>query len=123
VNVAEALRKRPQPPSWTQREFTSALIALVKMDQPKARRHAKMNVIQTLAEAAPREFTGGAYHDSVAYREHRNARVVAIRDSGWPGPHKNVRRWYVLDNGKAVGWNENPTRAWSFHVIRFPTGS
>src|ERR1700712_3938595 len=70
VNVAEALRKRPQPPSWTQREFTSALIALVKMDQPKARRHAKMNVIQTLAEAAPREFTGGAYHDSVAYRDH-----------------------------------------------------
>lgn len=37
----------------------------------------------------------------------------------WPGKHKHVYAWYVLENGKAVGWNENPGRGWSFPVIKF----
>lgn len=36
--------------------------------------------------------------------------------SRWPGPHKNVHRWWKLQNGKAVGWNENPAKGWSFPV-------
>ena len=35
----------------------------------------------------------------------------------WPGPHKNVHRWWHLENGKRVGWNENAARGWSFPVI------
>lgn len=36
----------------------------------------------------------------------------------WPGTHKNVYFWVVLENGNAVGWNENPSRGWSFPVIK-----
>ncbi|MEJ7804429.1 MAG: hypothetical protein WKG03_00695 [Telluria sp.] len=35
----------------------------------------------------------------------------------WPGPHKNVYVWVELANGKAVGWNENPSRGWSYPVV------
>lgn len=37
----------------------------------------------------------------------------------WPGPSKNVYCWVVLANGKAVGWNENPSKGWSFPVVTF----
>ncbi len=36
----------------------------------------------------------------------------------WPGTHKNVFYWVELENGNAVGWNENPARGWSFPVIK-----
>lgn len=36
---------------------------------------------------------------------------------GWPGTHKNVFVWWKLANGKAVAWNENPARGYSFPVI------
>ena len=35
----------------------------------------------------------------------------------WPGPQKNVFVWVELANGKAVGWNENPSKGWTFPVI------
>lgn len=37
--------------------------------------------------------------------------------NGWPGKEKNVYWWYKLANGKMVGFNENPSRGWSFPVI------
>lgn len=45
--------------------------------------------------------------------------VVAVHDgriNPWPGIHKNVVIWWELDNGKAVGFNENPATGWSFPV-------
>ena len=36
----------------------------------------------------------------------------------WPGVHKNVYCWVELENGKAVAWNENPSKGWSFPVIK-----
>lgn len=36
----------------------------------------------------------------------------------WPGPHRNVTVWWVLDSGHMVGWNENPSHGWSFPVMR-----
>jgi len=35
----------------------------------------------------------------------------------WPGPQKDVHCWWELENGKAVGWNESPSKGWSFPVI------
>jgi len=35
----------------------------------------------------------------------------------WLGPHKNVHCWWELENGKAVAWNEDPSKGWSFPVI------
>lgn len=34
----------------------------------------------------------------------------------WVGSHKYVFLWWSLKNGKAVGWNENPAKGWSFPV-------
>ncbi len=34
----------------------------------------------------------------------------------WVGKEKNVLNWVVLSNGVAVGFNENPSRGWSFPV-------
>lgn len=36
----------------------------------------------------------------------------------WPGKHKHVSCWWELADGHGVGWNENPSRGWSFPVIR-----
>lgn len=36
----------------------------------------------------------------------------------WPGKHKNVFNWCKLENGLAVGFNENPSKGWSFPVIK-----
>lgn len=38
----------------------------------------------------------------------------------WPGPQKNVYSWVELANGKAVGWNENPSKGWTFPVVSMP---
>lgn len=40
------------------------------------------------------------------------------QDKAWVGQHKNVFNWWLLDNNKAVGWNENPARGWSFPVVK-----
>lgn len=52
-----------------------------------------------------------------------NADVAVVRKvdgcvEAWPGKHRNVLHWYVLANGRAIGWNESP-RGWSFPVIRY----
>jgi len=35
----------------------------------------------------------------------------------WPGTHKNVYNWVKLVDGRCVGWNESPSRGWSFPVF------
>lgn len=72
-----------------------------------------------LSEELPREFLSGSYDETAAYKL-RDQVVVAKHDArnvAWPGVHKNITYWYELDNGKAVGFNENPARGWSFPVI------
>lgn len=39
------------------------------------------------------------------------------RERKWPGKHKNVFTWWLLENGHAVGWNENPAIGYSFPSI------
>ena len=39
-------------------------------------------------------------------------------DLPWPGKHKNINVWCLLETGHAVGWNENPSTGWSFPVIK-----
>lgn len=77
---------------------------------------------QTLKDAMPHQFLGGEYNDTSAYklRDMKVAKVYSNGEPGWkrwPGLHKNVHLWVELENGKMVGWNENPARGWSFPVI------
>lgn len=77
--------------------------------------------MQTLAEVMPSDLT--LYVDDRAYK-FKDIEVVKTYCSAtdysnfkrWPGVHKNVYFWVELANGYAVGWNESPSRGWSFPV-------
>jgi len=74
---------------------------------------------ETLWETLPKEFRTSEYCNADA-RRYKDVKVVSKHESHkspWPGPHKNVHYWWTLENGKRVGWNENPARGWSFPVI------
>lgn len=43
-------------------------------------------------------------------------REIDGRDDPWPGKHKNVLNWCILETGYAVGWNESPSKGWSFLI-------
>ncbi len=85
--------------------------------------------LESLLEATPREFGAGEFNNTTAYK-YRHLKVVEEHSSvgkvfserkkikPWPGSHQNVYTWYELEDGHAVGWNENPSRGWSFPVVR-----
>lgn len=73
-----------------------------------------------LIDWAPHEFAEGTWDDTRAWK-FRDVEVVSEHgysedNKPWPGTHKNVMNWCVLENGYAVGWNENPSTGWSFPV-------
>ncbi len=68
----------------------------------------------------------GDFADSRAFTL-RERSVIHVFDAScqrrwraWPGRHAYVRCWVVLDNGLAVGCNNNPLRGLSFPVLRAP---
>lgn len=72
----------------------------------------KDDIGKTLEEVLPREFK--TYWDERSFR-YKDVKVKEAHYSGgWPGSHKNVMIWYVLENDIAVGWNESPSRGWAF---------
>ncbi|MFQ5995815.1 MAG: hypothetical protein ACE5K1_12075 [Acidiferrobacterales bacterium] len=88
-----------------------------------------------LKQVLPKEFLQGKYNNTPAYQL-RDARVVAKKFAtgapcsnpskedlfeAWPGPHGHVHHWFILENGKAVGFNEDPQHGWSFPVVDYPT--
>lgn len=83
----------------------------------------EITMTKTLSQVMPMEFSAGDYAD-VPARRYADIPVVREYDASrqgerWPGKHKNVYFWVTLSNGYAVGWNENPSRGWSFPVIRY----
>jgi hypothetical protein len=76
---------------------------------------------KTLKDVMPDIMTGG-FVDTAAFKlrdeqvasEHGS---VTADDLRWPGKERNVYSWVILTNGKAVGWNENSSRGWSYPVI------
>ena len=52
--------------------------------------------------------------------------VVILDDYGYdakpfsfhPFKHKCIFNWVKLENGYAVGWNENPAIGWSFPIVK-----
>jgi hypothetical protein len=84
-----------------------------------------MNDIKTLKEIMPEELVA---RDCDKTRAYKMKDVIVVKEhctlidqdeyKFWPGTHKNVYSWVELENGYAVGWNENPARGWSFPVIK-----
>ena len=81
----------------------------------------------TLAKWAPQEFL--EQFDDVPSFKYRDVEVVKeysmYEEDGswksWPGAHKNVTSWCLLENGYAVGWNETPSVGWAFPMIKMPS--
>jgi len=71
-----------------------------------------------LKDVLPREFMQGEYDDTPAYKFKDEFVVnwISHIEEAWIGKHKYVFIWFKLENGWAVGWNENPSRGWSFPV-------
>ena len=74
----------------------------------------------TLKEAMPYEYSQDT--DSKAHKfddiEVIWKQNVLNHYKKWPGTQKYVYFWVVLANGYAVGWNENPSKGWSFPIIK-----
>lgn len=84
--------------------------------------------MRTLADAMSHEFVTGSYDDTKAFRLKDYEVINEFHWGGsnpnqrrWPGTHKNVTYWVILANGYSVGFNENPSRGWSFPVIKNTT--
>ena len=76
---------------------------------------------KTLKDCLPWEAMGCEYFGE-RFQDFADVKVIEEVDGcerRWPGTHKNVMNWYILANGKAVGWNENPARGWSFPFIPY----
>jgi hypothetical protein len=80
-------------------------------------------MLQTLKDVLPHEALGPEY-EGAPFREYLDVRVIGIYGVGfakshvrWPGKQVYVYNWWLLENAKAVGWNENPSRGWSFPVV------
>jgi hypothetical protein len=75
----------------------------------------------TLKDVLPHEFLGCEYVGTPASK-FLDVEVLSkyeMASKPWPGRHRNVMNWYVLANGRAVGWNESLSHGWSFPVIRY----
>lgn len=76
-----------------------------------------------LSDWAPYEFVDGSFHDTQAFK-FKDVKVIKthgrfdrdVDDLPWIGTHKYVLNWCELENGYAVGWNENPAVGWAFPV-------
>lgn len=72
-----------------------------------------------LKEWLPSEFFHEEHKASKAnnYLEEEIISVKFYHSDPWPGKEVWVHSWVELANGKAVGWNENLQKGWSFPVI------
>lgn len=80
--------------------------------------------MKTLKEVIGHELLSGSYDDTRAFK-YLDIEVMSIHSlqdevgwMRWPGPHKNVTFWVELQNGMAVGFNENPSHGLSFPTVR-----
>lgn len=71
--------------------------------------------MKTLRDVVPQEFFA-EFMDTTAAK-HLDIQVGPEEVGSWPGKHRYIVVWWKLDNGYAVGWNENPARGWSFPLI------
>ncbi len=75
---------------------------------------------QLLRDVLPREF----FHEFLDTRAATMLDCVVATEVSrfnnnwrrWPGPHQNVMNWWILADGRNVGWNEGD-RGWSFPVF------
>jgi hypothetical protein len=73
--------------------------------------------MKLLKDCVPEEFIDD-YQDTKAFKFLEIGVKKEHENKVFPGKHKNVHVWWELENGYAVGWNENPSIGWSFPVVK-----
>ena len=77
--------------------------------------------MQTVAEWVSSHCQHGTIEFDDQIRTYANKKIVKEIDGtvmGFPQrtkKYKNVYNWVLLEDGTSVGWNESPSRGWSFH--------
>ena len=84
-----------------------------------------------LKQVLPQEFFRPGHRETPVH-EFLDAQIVAMKlttgrpceshaelFADWPGPQQHVRQWFILDNGKAVGVNEDPVNGLSFPIVDY----
>ncbi len=83
--------------------------------------------MKTLRDWLPYEALNDSVYVNEAnrFRPHLDKKVIAEYGVGsslsfirWPGTHKNVHNWCILESHLAVGWNESPARGWGFPSMK-----
>ena len=70
------------------------------------------------------DFSSSEYNRIEKYLDCKIIKEYAVHNKGfisWKsigGSHKFVYSWILLENGIAIGWNENPARGFSFPIIK-----
>lgn len=74
-----------------------------------------------LRDAMPKEAVLGCEFEDQKYNDYLDVEVletITEYDQRFPFKHKNIHVWWILENGMAVAWNENPSVGWSFPTAR-----
>lgn len=76
---------------------------------------------QKLIDRLPYDFRTGEFENTkaMAFADIEVIKEYESFKKPWIGKHKYVHVWFVLANGYAVGFNENPAIGWSFPVIKY----
>lgn len=81
-----------------------------------------------LREWLPQEALGGEYVNDrhMKFLDHEIIAEYTIAQNkmfkSWPGHEKNVLHWCIIKTGQCIGWNENPSKGWSFPVTPAKVG-
>ena len=79
----------------------------------------KLEQIKKLKDVVPHEFHMEYMESEAAkYLEEEVEREYFAYANQSPFKHKYIYVWWKLANGYLIGWNENPSRGWSFPVIK-----
>jgi len=78
-----------------------------------------------LRDVLPKEALSGEY-EGAKFLKYLDCEVVQQLNRerhpiyGFPFTHANINVWWIIEDRRAVGWNENPKRGWSFPVAKLP---
>lgn len=73
-----------------------------------------------LREVLPKEALSEEFADQRfrKYLDYEVIQEIKTYNPRFPFEHKNIHVWWIIEDSLAVGWNENPSRGWSFPVER-----
>lgn len=82
----------------------------------------KSDIGKLLKEVVPSEIDATAFSGMKSLLNKPVTAAYESSENPWIGSYKNVNVWWIVNDTHMVGWNESPSRGWSFQVIPIRTG-